>query len=79
MLESIHPQMLRQLRERAARCSELERLAADVVAELRRLSSEASMHSYSAGYHDAAIHEMALAQAYESAADLVAKKLGVKP
>jgi hypothetical protein len=53
--------------------------AAAIVAELQRRSSEASMRSYSAGYPEASAHESALAQAYESAADLVTEKLGVKP
>jgi hypothetical protein len=58
------------------RISELEKVAAEVVAELRERSeaeSKSGRYSYDTkeAYHDGR------AQAYESAADLVAEKLGV--
>jgi hypothetical protein len=59
---SVHPQMLAQLQERAARCTELEKLAAEVVAELETLVGRANGDDNGA---------------FQVAADLVAEKLGV--
>ena len=40
-MEHVHPQMLKQLKERAARCTELEKIAAEVVADLRSMRHSA--------------------------------------
>ena len=74
--ELIHPQMLKQLQERAARCSELERLAAEVVAELREQSEDARRLSF-LGCNETENYHSGRCDALGVAADLVAKKLGV--
>lgn len=76
-MEHVHPQMLKQLKERAARCTELEKAAAEVVAELRERSSEANRLS-ALGYGDAPSYHTGRDNAFDAAADFVAEKLGVE-
>jgi len=73
---SVHPQMLAQLQERAARCTELEKLAAEVVAELRDKTREVGRRLVAD--YPASEYHTGEAYAYDAAADLVAEKLGVK-
>lgn len=69
-MEHVHPQMLNQLKERAARCTELEKAAAEVVAELRQLSVDA--------FGRPGVYQVGRERALQQAADLVAEKLGVE-